>query len=270
MPRIWIYCLGWLVFGLCVAFSLPHRAEGLQLMLRDQIEQRLLAKGLSGYDVHMDGQSATLSYRDDALPRLMASGETARERMLKGVDTARGISGGLADRGTYGGLLMGPVTRVHMDDVSIDSMQARLDGAAAEATSVAQTAQAARTCTEEVTQAVASRRLQYVTGSAELTGDSQTILNDIVRTVKSCPGGLVLHVDGYTDNKGKDADNLKLSTARAETAAFALIDLGLPQAAVRAKGFGAQDPIADNTTDEGRAKNRRVDFVLQPQDNEGP
>ena len=218
----------------------------------------------------MNGQVATLSYGDGALTPLLTSGETAHERIQRAAAMALSVSGSLGNRGAYGGPLIGPVTRVDIDRGSVDAMQARLDGAVVEATSVAQSSKAARSCTEEVTAAVANRRLQYVSGSAELTGDSNAILADIARTVKSCPLGLVLHVEGYTDNQGQDEDNMKLSAARAETAAFALTDLGLPQAVVRAEGFGEKNPIADNATDDGRAQNRRVDFVLRPQDNEGP
>ena len=253
-----------------MAFALPHRAEGLQSLLRDQIATQLNARGLGDFDVHMDGQAALLSYRDGGFSQLMATGESAHDRALLAAAVTGGVSGGMTEHGSYGGLLMGPVTRVDIDTASVDAMQARVDSAAAEATSVAKTAQAARSCTDAVTRAVASRRLQYVSGSAELTGDSQAILADIAKTVQSCPQGLVLHVEGYTDNQGSDAANLVLSNSRAETAAFALTDLGLPQSAVRAEGLGAKDPIADNTTADGRAQNRRVDFVLQPQDSEGP
>ncbi|EGF91358.1 ompA family protein [Asticcacaulis biprosthecium C19] len=254
-----------------MALALPRRAEGLETMLRSQVEQRLAAQGLGGFEVRMDGQATTLAYRDDGFGQTAASGESARDRMLRAVAVARGVTGGLPESQIYGSLLMGPVTRVRMDEGSVDLMQARLDGAATQTAVTEQVLQAAEDCTDRVTAAVADRRLQFISGSAELTGDSQAILIDIYNTIQTCPQNLALSVEGYTDNVGQDNDNMKLSTARAEAAAFALIDLGLAQASVSSRGYGAQNPIADNTSEDGRARNRRVDFILRPRDEpEGP
>lgn len=271
MGRVWIYSLGWLVLGLCVAFALPWRAEGLETMLRGQVEQKLAAQGLGDFEVRMDGQATTLAYREDGFAQTAASGEHARDRMLRAVALARSVTGGLPESTLYGSVLMGPVTRVRIDEGSVDLMQARLDSVSTQTMVTEQVLQAAEDCTSRVTAAVADRRLQFVSGSAELTGDSQTILTDIYNTIQTCPQNLVLSVEGYTDNVGQDNDNLKLSTTRAEAAAFALIDLGMAQASVSSRGYGAQNPIADNTTPDGRARNRRVDFVLHPRDQpEGP
>ncbi|ESQ77603.1 hypothetical protein ABAC402_00305 [Asticcacaulis sp. AC402] len=240
-------------------------------MLRSQIEQRLAAQGLGGFEVRMDGQGATLAYRDDGFSQVAASGDTAGDRMQRAVTVTRGVTGGLPERAGYGGVLVGPVTGVRVNEASVIAMQTRLDAAATQTAMAEQAEQAADDCTGRVTQAVASRRLQFVSGSAELTGDSQAILTDVYTTLQTCPQGLILNVEGYTDNVGQDLDNMKLSTARAEAAAFALTDMGLAQASVTSRGYGAQDPIADNATEEGRARNRRVDFILRPRDEpEGP
>lgn len=271
MNRVWIYSLGWGVLAICVAISLPRRAQGLESMLRSQIEARLAAAGLSGFAVTIDGQRANLAYRDDAALAVAASGESPRDRMQRAVVIAGATSGGLPDGPAYGGVVMGPVTRVNVDGGSVDLIQMQVDSAATRASMVEQAEKAADDCTDRVIDAVADRRLRFVSGSAELTGDSQAILIDIYNTIQSCPGGLVLRVEGHTDNVGQEADNMKLSTARAEAAAFVLIDLGLAQASVTSRGFGPKDPIADNTSEEGRAKNRRVDFILRPRDAvEGP
>lgn len=68
-------------------------------------------------------------------------------------------------------------------------------------------------------------------------------------------------IHGYTDNSGNDAHNQQLSEARALTVLNALTGLGIDASRLSSKGFGAQNPITENTTEEGRAKNRRVELI---------
>ncbi|MEI9903932.1 MAG: OmpA family protein [Asticcacaulis sp.] len=269
MAKGWIYALGWLVFGLFALIEVPQRAAGLQAGLRDQIEDDLEANGMTDFRVHMNGQAATLSYRDDAVPA-----GNPHQRMFRAEIIAGNVSGDFAPHTASGGLLLGPVTRVRADDRSLAAMQARADQAqdqakaeaSASAASSASLA-AAQACTDDVTQAVAQRKLSFVTG--KLTRDSDAILQDIYATLRKCPDGLVLYVEGHTDNVGGLDHNLKLSSSRADAAAAALIRLGVPAASVQSHGYGPAQPVADNTTDAGRAKNRRVDFILRPSEQGG-
>ena len=74
--------------------------------------------------------------------------------------------------------------------------------------------------------------------------------------------GLRLEVDGYTDSIGTDAYNLKLSDERAGAVQQYLVQQGLAQDNVTAKGFGKDDPVASNSTASGRQANRRVELVV--------
>ena len=71
-----------------------------------------------------------------------------------------------------------------------------------------------------------------------------------------------IEIGGHTDNVGNDADNLKLSQQRAEAIRQYLIKKGIQSARVIAKGYGASQPVADNSTDEGRQKNRRTEVKI--------
>jgi outer membrane protein OmpA-like peptidoglycan-associated protein len=73
---------------------------------------------------------------------------------------------------------------------------------------------------------------------------------------------LVVEIGGHTDNIGATSDNLSLSKRRAETVVQYLIQQGIPKNRLQAKGYGSAQPIAENNTAEGRAKNRRSEMKI--------
>ena len=72
---------------------------------------------------------------------------------------------------------------------------------------------------------------------------------------------LRLSVEGYTDNPGDKGQNLALSQARAQSVMAAIVAQQIAPARLKSAGFGADQPVADNTSDAGRARNRRVELV---------
>jgi outer membrane protein OmpA-like peptidoglycan-associated protein len=73
-----------------------------------------------------------------------------------------------------------------------------------------------------------------------------------------------MEVSGHTDNTGTAQGNAKLSENRARAVRALLVKSGVPSAMLTAKGFGSEKPIADNTTEEGRFRNRRIEFTATP------
>jgi outer membrane protein OmpA-like peptidoglycan-associated protein len=100
-------------------------------------------------------------------------------------------------------------------------------------------------------------RLLFDTGKSTLQPASQEQLNNIALIMKAYPG-VKIRIGGYTDNTGDADANVKLSQDRADNVASALTTLGVDGARMDAKGYGAANPIADNSTEEGRQKNRRI------------
>lgn len=100
-------------------------------------------------------------------------------------------------------------------------------------------------------------RLTFDTGSATLRPDSQEQLRNIAAILKANPE-VNVKIGGYTDNTGDPAANLRLSQQRADTVRQQLVNLGIAANRVEAEGYGGQFPVADNSTEEGRAKNRRI------------
>jgi OOP family OmpA-OmpF porin len=107
-------------------------------------------------------------------------------------------------------------------------------------------------------------RLEGVTfefNKTRLRPDSQTILNWVVGIMKKYPD-MQVELAGYTDSIGGVAYNLKLSQARAESVKGYLIEQGVDASRIQAKGYGKDNPVASNDTDEGRERNRRVELHI--------
>ncbi len=102
----------------------------------------------------------------------------------------------------------------------------------------------------------------FENNSAKLTGASTETLNQAVVTLKQ-RSDIRVEVAAHTDSGGKASYNEYLSGLRAEAVRNYLIERGIAANRLTAKGYGEAHPIADNTTREGRAKNRRVELIIQ-------
>jgi outer membrane protein OmpA-like peptidoglycan-associated protein len=101
--------------------------------------------------------------------------------------------------------------------------------------------------------------VEFVTGSTKLTSKGLKELDDMIEYLKKYPE-LYLEVIGHTDNVGNAAFNQSLSEKRASAVVNAVVKKGISRDRLGSKGFGMDQPVADNSTKEGRAKNRRVEF----------
>jgi outer membrane protein OmpA-like peptidoglycan-associated protein len=100
-------------------------------------------------------------------------------------------------------------------------------------------------------------RLLFNTDSATLRPESREQLRNIAEILKAYPNTRI-KIGGYTDNSGDAQHNMNLSQDRANGVRAELIALGIAPDRLEAQGYGDQFPVADNSTEEGRAKNRRV------------
>ncbi|MDR1678614.1 MAG: OmpA family protein [Prevotellaceae bacterium] len=103
--------------------------------------------------------------------------------------------------------------------------------------------------------------INFETGSATLKAESYPVLNEIVGLMKDFPT-IKINVVGHTDSQGAHDLNVRLSTNRAESVKNYLIEKGIEANRLQAFGKGPDVPVADNSTQLGRAANRRVEFVL--------
>lgn len=102
--------------------------------------------------------------------------------------------------------------------------------------------------------------INFDINKATIKSESMGTLNSIVRILKENPD-IKFEIDGHTDNDGNDTANMKLSQARADAVRTQLISMGIVAGRLTTKGFGQTISISDNSTPEGKANNRRVEFV---------
>lgn len=102
--------------------------------------------------------------------------------------------------------------------------------------------------------------INFDTGKSDVKPESMPIIDEIEKLLMN-NSGLQLSIEGHTDNVGNAKANQTLSEARAQSVVKLLVSRGIAQQRLSAKGFGQQRPIEDNSTEEGRAKNRRVVLV---------
>jgi outer membrane protein OmpA-like peptidoglycan-associated protein len=101
----------------------------------------------------------------------------------------------------------------------------------------------------------------FDTDKFELKSASKTELNRLASMLNNNPD-MKIEVAGHTDNQGNAAANKVLSENRAKAVYQFLIDANISADRLSYKGYGAEKPLADNTTEEGRAQNRRTEFTM--------
>jgi outer membrane protein OmpA-like peptidoglycan-associated protein len=112
----------------------------------------------------------------------------------------------------------------------------------------------------DLTRALNTNVINFRSGSAQIPSESMVMLEQAAQALKSAPAGTVIEIGGHTDNRGNSAANQRLSQQRAESVRHFLINKGVNANSIAAKGYGDSSPIAGNDSEEGRFRNRRIEF----------
>jgi outer membrane protein OmpA-like peptidoglycan-associated protein len=106
--------------------------------------------------------------------------------------------------------------------------------------------------------------INFETGSANIADESLNVMDKEAEAIKAMPAGTKIEIGGHTDNTGDPNFNITLSQDRANAVKDQLVKLGVNADMLTAKGYGSTKAIADNSTPEGKLKNRRIEFVVVP------
>lgn len=102
--------------------------------------------------------------------------------------------------------------------------------------------------------------INFESGKSDIKPESQELINQVVQMLKDNPS-LKISIEGHTDNAGSAQSNQTLSENRAKAVMNAMIAKDIAQSRLISKGWGQEKPVSDNNTEEGKAKNRRVEIV---------
>jgi OOP family OmpA-OmpF porin len=120
----------------------------------------------------------------------------------------------------------------------------------------------ATVCQQLFSDLLAKGKIRFESGRATIDPDSAGLLDRLVETALRCPTANI-EIAGHTDADGEDAFNQALSEKRAQAVTDYLVKAGLPAGRFTAMGYGSTKPVAANDTDEGKAQNRRIDFMVR-------
>ena len=148
-------------------------------------------------------------------------------------------------------------------DQFIQFMQARLpSGIAPEFDITFPTLTAtAVSCQKEMDELLANTTIRFETASTAVSSESLDLLRKLAAAAQTCPE-VKIKVTGHTDASGSEDYNLKLSQGRAQAVAGRLTELGVEKERITTIGYGESRPVADNATEDGRALNRRIEFII--------
>lgn len=116
-------------------------------------------------------------------------------------------------------------------------------------------------CQSRIDNIMTGQTIEFRTGSAEVFPQPNPLIIALAGVAKECPRSRIV-ISGHTDTVGDAASNQRLSQARAQAIVNLLVDQSVPAVRLKAQGFGADKPIADNSTPEGRSANRRIEFKV--------
>ena len=260
MSRPALVLLGLAGLALLVAAAVAVLQPRIEADLAGRVTTALAVSGAGGASAALSGRDVTLSGTVASEPdRVRAVAAAGR---VRGVRTVRDRLG-VVDR---------PVRQATggvPDSTAADSDAAGTDSAAAQAglDQVAASPDAARDAAVRQAEAalrisLSDGRIEFETATHRITPESRALLDRAAAVFLRFPA-VAADVRGHTDDEGDTRTNRRLSTRRAEATRDYLVSKGVDAARLAPRGLGAAEPVGDNATEAGRARNRRVVFSLR-------
>jgi outer membrane protein OmpA-like peptidoglycan-associated protein len=248
LPFAWRGLLPLLVLAFAAGFALiPFARTSIQGTVEQEVRAQLAAAGYGWVNVAVSGQTVRLT---GAAPAAEAG--AAAIQLAKAATCPTWLGRRSCATGVTG-------------EFTTEAVLPPQPAAAALAPSHAEIPAAPLTrqgCEHSIAGILAKEQIVFTSGSAKIDARSGPVLDQLAHEIRSCPGSI--RIEGYTDTVGRGSVNQRLSAARAAAVREALIARGISPKRLTAHGYGARRAIADNSTEAGRAQNRRIEFHAIP------
>ncbi|MEM1373693.1 MAG: OmpA family protein [Pseudomonadota bacterium] len=229
-----------------------QEVDGLTALVADRDQEIDRLNGaVADRDTTIDGLSAQVSDLDGSVAGSVAQIAALTAASQASDSTVAGLEGQLTD---LEGQVADLTETVAARDDTIADLRAR----------PASTGSLADQCAAQATDALEGSQINFETASARIASGSVELLERLTGIALACVSDdLTIEIGGHTDAQGTDENNQALSEARAQAIAAFMVERGVPADGLRSVGFGESQPIADNSTAQGRALNRRISFDWQ-------
>src|SRR6266404_1699795 len=251
----------------------PSRFDNAALLLLDQIGKLKDGKvTLSDTKVSLSGMARDLGGREAIMAALknLPEGFSVAANEIKAppyifqaykdpVAVTLTLTGYVPDNNVHAALAAAAGRKFFSEKV-VDNLKASIgapSGFAAAAAPVDATV-----CQQLFSDLLAKGKIRFESGRATIDPDSAGLLDRLIETALRCPTANI-EIAGHTDADGEDGFNQTLSEKRAQAVTDYLVKAGLPAGRFTAMGYGSTQPVATNDTDQGKAQNRRIDFVVR-------
>ncbi len=238
----------------------------------------LFPNRMGGYHISNYQQQGFAAYRFRTKPPTAVEGRYTRIHYY--LDDVKNHPGGLAIRRNYENAIRAVGGEVVYSDGNVSVLKAKRGGAEVWAEVQASTSTPGRIYFLHIVEREAMQQvitadamsaaldkdgfvaldIHFATGKTDILPESKPMVKEISAMLQKRPT-LRVGIEGHTDNTGTPEGNKALSEGRAKSVVAALVAAGIPNGRLVAAGFGQERPVADNRTEEGRAKNRRVEVV---------
>ncbi|HEX9952924.1 MAG TPA: OmpA family protein [Rubricoccaceae bacterium] len=248
MSKTVLWPLGLVALAALIIGCVVRHGSAIEADLTAGSTAALTGAGIAGVSAQTDGRDVTLAGA--------VADETDRRRALVAVSAVRGVRR-VRDRLTVGAAAA--VTRAAPDTTAAADTTALATGDQITASGDPALAGAEAA----LGAALSAGRIEFESGTARLTEPSRQLLDRVAAVFTRFPD-VGADIWGHTDSEGDRAPNRTLSTRRAEATRDYLAQTGVDADRLRPRGVGEAEPVADNDTEAGRARNRRVVFALRP------
>ena len=276
MGRIFIWIVGLALLSLIYVATIHFKADEIEVDLKDRSELALLEKDISWANVTINGRDAILN----GIAPDPESVESAKDAIMsvwgiRIVECRCQISPEISQTDEiYQPATTSPAQSTDEPESELEPVAEAVINTEAPVVensdeekivteSEIEEYSSVDQCQGNIDTLLKDRSIEFSSGSSTISNESFSLLKELIAITQSCPGKLIT-IAGHTDNVGSTEKNSTLSLERAEAVLDYFKNDGIPVDRLKAIGYGDSSPIVSNDTDEGRKRNRRIEFHVTP------